>query len=279
MRRIWFMLLFLAPVAAPAGRTLSLISLLAVLVAPLAAAAEIVPHKARYDLKLESLNVEGFPLEASGAMVVRITRDCQKWEKLQEMRFSVGMEGGEPIDIHMLVRTLEGLDGKRMEFAGWQGKKGDERTNLKGTAAMNQDGYGGAAHFQEPLETDWDLPSPTKLPMAAMKELLNALSRGKTDAQSIGFEVQGISEVTQIGSGKAANYENIETDDMSLVEGKSWLIDRAVYFEAIERNDPFLIETLQIHANGVVSKFWHDYHTMVLSGELVALEKISMPDC
>ncbi len=262
-----------------ANLALSMISLLAVLIAPLATAAEIVPHKARYDIKLESLNVEGFPLEASGAMAIRITRDCQKWEKLQEMQFAVGVEGGEPINIHSLVRSLEGLDGKRMEFTGWQSKEGGDRMDLKGTATMNSDGYGGTAHFQQPIETDWDLPSPTKLPVAAMKELLNALSRGKTDAQSIGFEVQGISEVTRIGPGKAANYENIETEDMSLVEGKSWLVDRAVYFEAIARNEPFLIETLQIHANGVVSKFWHDYHTMVLSGELVALEKISIPDC
>lgn len=27
------------------------------------------------------------------------------------------------------------------------------------------------------------------------------------------------------------------------------------------------LETLQIHANGIVSIFWHDYQTMVLSSE------------
>jgi hypothetical protein len=262
-----------------AGTALSMISLLGALIAPLASAAEVVPHKARYELALESLSVEGFPLEASGAMAVRITRDCQKWERLQEMQFSVGVEGGEPINLHMLIRGLEGLDERRMEFTGWQRNEGGDRSSLKGAVAMNGDGYGGTARFQQPVKTDWDLPSPTKLPMAAMNELLDALGRGQTDAQSISFEVLGISEVTRIGPGQAVNYKKIKTDDISLVEGKSWLVDRAVYFEAIAMNEPFLIETLQIHANGVVSKFWHDYHTMVLSGELVALEKISIPDC
>lgn len=250
-----------------------------VLVAPPTAATEIVSHEARYDLKLESFNIEGFPLEADGAMAIRVARDCQKWESLQEMRFNLRVEGGEPVNIHMLVRTLEGLDGKRMEFTGWQSKGGGNRLNVKGTAAMNHDGYGGTARFQQPEETDWELPSPTKLPMAAMKELLAALGRGRTDTQSIAFTVLGISEVTRIDPGQAVNYKKIETDDISLVEGRSWLIDRAIYFEAIEQNEPFLIETLQIHANGIVSKFWHDYQTMVLSGELVALEEISRPDC
>ena len=39
------------------------------------------------------------------------------------------------------------------------------------------------------------------------------------------------------------------------------------------------LDTLKIHANGLVSNFWHDYKTMVLSGELVVLEEFSKPDC
>jgi hypothetical protein len=262
-----------------AGLALSMIPLFAIPVSPPATAAEIVPHEARYDIKLESLQTEGFPLEADGAMVIRLTRDCQKWESLREMRFNVGVDGGEPVNIHMLVRALEGFDGRRMEFTGWQSQNGGTRKNLRGTAAMNRDGYGGSARFQQPEETNWDLPSPTKLPVAAMKELLDALGNGRTSPQSMAFEVLGISEVIRIGPGKSINYKKIETDEISLVEGRSWLIDRAIYFEAIARNEPFLIETLQIHANGIVSKFWHDYQTLVLSGELVALEKISKPDC
>lgn len=260
MRRAWFILLLLAPPGAAVG-------------------AEIVPHEAKYDITLESLETEGFALEADGVMAVRRTRDCQKWESLREMRFNVSVEEGEPVSIHMLVRMLEGLDGKRMEFTGWQTTQGGNRTNLRGTAAMNRDGYGGMASFQKPEETDWDLPSPTKLPMAAMKELLDGLADGRTDPQSIMFEVLGVSEVIRIDPGKAVNFEKIETDDISLVKGRSWLIERAIYFETIERNEPFMFETLQIHANGVVSKFWHDYKTMILSGELVALEEISRPDC
>ncbi len=253
----------------------SMMTLLAVQVA----AAEIVPHEARYDIKLESLQAEGFPLEADGAMAIRLTRDCQKWELMQELRFNVGVNGGAPINIQMLVRVLEGLDGRRMEFTGWQNQNGGNRMEVRGTAAMNRDGYGGVARFQYPEETDWDLPSPTKFPIAAKNELLAALSSGQANPQSIAFDVLGISEVIRTGPGKAVNFKKIETDNISLVEGRSWLIDRAVYFEAIARNQPFLIETLQIHANGIVSKFWHDYQTMVLSGELVALEEISKPDC
>ena len=46
-----------------------------------------------------------------------------------------------------------------------------------------------------------------------------------------------------------------------------------------EAKSDIQLETLQFHANGIVSKFWHDTKTVVLSGELVVLEEISKPDC
>lgn len=262
MRRTWLTLLLLAPVAAPP-----------------AAGAEIAPHEARYEITLESLNIEGYPLSAEGAMAIRVSRDCQKWKTLQELEFSVGIEGGQPIKLHMMTRTLEGLDGARMEFAGWKNQDGGNRTNLKGMAAMNRDGFGGSASFRQPEETEWDLPPPTQLPMAAMQDLLNALAGGQSGPQSIAFEVLGISEVTGVMPGKSVNLKILETGDPALVKGRSWLVDRAIYFEGIAQNEPFLIETRQIHENGVVSKFWHDYQTMVLSGELVAITEIPIPDC
>ena len=82
-----------------AAIALSVISLLVATAALPALAIEIVPHQARYDIKLESLQAEGFPLEADGAMAVRLVRDCQKWESLQELRFNVGVEGGESLSI------------------------------------------------------------------------------------------------------------------------------------------------------------------------------------
>lgn len=267
MRRAWLTLLLLAPVAAfgvlPAG----------------AAAGKIAPHEARYEISLESLNIEGYPLSATGAMAIRLSRDCQKWKTLQEIQFSIGIEGGQPISLHMMTRTLESLDGTRMEFAGWKSQDGGRRTNLKGTAAMNTDGFGGSANFRQPEETEWVLPSPTQLPMAAMQNFLKALSSGQSGPQSIAFEVFGISEVTGITPGRAVNLKKLETGNAALVKGRSWLVDRAIYFEGIAQNDPYLIETLQIHENGVVSKFWHDYQTMVLSGDLVALTEIPAPDC
>lgn len=249
------------------------------LAAPSATGAEIIPHEARYEIGLESLNIEGFPLAAGGTMAVRLSRDCQKWETLREMEFSVSMEEGQPINIHTMTRMLEGLDGSRMEFSGWSSQDGKTRASLKGAATLNQDGLGGSASFRKPEEVEWDLPPPTQFPMASLRDFLGALAGGQAGPQSITFEVLGISEVTGVAPGKAINLKKLATFDPALVKGRSWLVDRAVYFEQIAQNEPFLIETLQIHENGVVSKFWHDYKTMVLSAELVALTEIPAPDC
>lgn len=212
-------------------------------------------------------------------MATRLTRDCQKWEYLQELKFDGAIEGGTPIHMHFRIRILEGLDGTRMEFSGWQKKDGREVNKLKGRARMNRDGYGGEATFQHPQETVWSLPLPTQLPIAARREFLNALARDRKDPQSIAFEVQGISEVTRINPGKGISPAATETEGADLLKARSWAVDRAIYFEEIARNEPFMFETHQIHANGVVSKFWQDYQVMALSGDLVALKELPVPDC
>lgn len=254
--------------------------LTAVMAIPSFATAEIVPHEARYRLQLESLYTdEGFPLEASGVMAVRMERDCQKWTLIRELQFDVAMEGASSINLETRVRILEGIDEKRMEFAGWQSESPNARRVVKGKATMNSDGYGGTAYFQGTEETYWELPSPTKLPIAAREDLLDALSAGETDPQSLAFQVFGISEVVRTGPGKMPNLDIVDTENLTLLRERSWRVERAVYFETIARNEPFMLETLQIHRNGVVSRFWRDYQTVILSGELVALEEIPEPDC
>lgn len=244
-----------------------------------AAAAELVPHEARYDIALESLQIEGFPLEAGGEMAVRLSRDCQKWELIQEMQFRVGLEGAAPIELHIQIKMLEGLDGRRMEFSGWQKKDGRDIAKLRGRAVMDRNGDGGVAQFTHPEETQWNLPSPTRLLISARRDLLDALAGGQGAPQSIAFEVQGLSEVTRVAPGKGVGEKALRTDGAALLRERSWTVDRAIYFEEIARNEPAMYETLQVHANGVVSKFWHDYRTMVIAGELVALEKLPEPDC
>ena len=260
-------------------QTLPILAFAALPTAGLAAAGDLETHKASYEVKLESLQTEGIPMDASGAMATQLTRDCQKWEYSQEMQFSLAVEGGQPIELHFRIDMLEGLDGRRMEFSGWQKRGAQEVAKLKGRATMNNDGYGGTAVFVRPDEAEWDLPSPTTLPVSAIRQLVGALTNGRADPQSIAFEVTGVSEVTRVVAGGSVSLNSIETKDAALIKGRSWLVDRAIYFEEIARNEPFMFETIQIHESGVVSKFWQDYKTMVLSGELVSLEKLPEPDC
>ena len=89
----------------------------------------------------------------------------------------------------------------------------------------------------------------------------------------------GVSEVTRIAPGKAASLDKMEERDRALVKGRSWIVDKAIFFEAIAQNEPFMFETLQLHENGVVSRFWHEYEIMALSGELVGITELPKPEC
>lgn len=243
-----------------------------------AAASDIVPHEAQYRITLESLRAQGTVLRADGAMAIRATRDCEKWKILKELLYVVKVSDGTMIRIHTMDRVYEGLDGQRMEFAGWFEVNGGSRLDVKGHATLEPGNRGGTVYFRQPKNIQEQLPAGTRFPMSALQEAVEALNSGRPVHPREVYSGLGLSVTTDVSPSKST-LKDAPRGSTHLLDGRSWLVQSTLYADVEKKGRPLVTETTEIHANGVVSRFWSDFEMLAISGELVSVEEFAAPDC
>lgn len=243
-----------------------------------AAASDIVPHEAQYRITLESLRIQGTAVRAEGAMAIRATRDCEKWKILKELLYVVEVSDGSVIRIHTMDRVYEGLDGRRMEFAGWFEVNGGSRLDVKGHATLESADRGGTVYFRRPESLQEPLPPGTRFPMSALQEAVDALNSGRPVRSREVYSGLGLSVTTDVSPSKSA-MKDTPKGSPHLLDGRAWLVQSTLYADTGKKGRPLVTETVEIHANGVVSRFWSDFELLTISGELVSVEEFAAPDC
>lgn len=242
------------------------------------AAAEIVPHEAHYRISLDSLRVEGTAMRAEGAMAIRATRDCEKWKVLKELLYVVALSDGTTIRIHTMDRVYEGLDGRRMEFAGWFRFNGGSRRDVKGHATLDPGRGGGTIHFSRPQAIEEPLPPGTQFPMSALRDTVDALGSGLPVRSRDVYSGLGLSVTTDV-SPSTGRPKEPPRGNPELLDARAWLIQSTVYADTGKAGRPIVTETTEMRENGVVSRFWSDFSMLAISGELVSVEEFPVPDC
>lgn len=243
-----------------------------------ASGAEIVPHQAQYRITLESLRFQGVAMRAEGAMAIRATRDCEKWKILKELLYVVEVSDGSRIRIHTMDRVYEGLDGERMEFAGWFKVNDGARLDVRGHATLDAGDGGGTVFFRRPEDLAERLPPGTRFPMAALRETLDALGAGRPVRARDVYSGLGLSATTDVTPAKGRLKEP-PNGDPHLLEGRAWLVQSTLYADTGKTGRPLVTETAEIHLNGIVSRFWSDFEMLSISGELVSVEEFAAPVC
>ncbi len=242
------------------------------------ATAEIVPHEARYRIDLDQLRVQGFAVEAEGAMAIRAARDCEKWEIVKELIFVVSLSDGQALQLHTLERYYEGLDGERLEFTGWFKVNGSLRLNVKGRATLTP-GRGGAVRFVRPENEEMALPAGTRFPMMALEQTLDALRAGRSLPEGTVYSGMGLTVTTRAAPAEARPFKHEPKGDVALLRGRSWRVQGTMFPDPDRRGDPLATESTEILANGVISRFSSDFDAMTVSGELVEIKKLPLPGC
>ena len=89
------------------------VSLLVTIFCQPVAAVEFMPHEARYDAALESIEGAGVALRAGGSYSLRVTRDCQKWKITEDLVLNIEIQDSDAVQFLVTHRFYEGLDGRR----------------------------------------------------------------------------------------------------------------------------------------------------------------------
>jgi len=155
--------------------------------AGVAAAAELAPHRAFYDGRLELGGAGAGAVTAAGSMATSLERACDGWITSVQSIIDATLETGQVARQDIRVATWESLDGTAYRFTSRQ-RVGGAEIGFKGSARSAAPG-GGEAEYTVPTRKTIPLPPATLFPTAYLEALIGRAEAGAR--QDVGTMFEG----------------------------------------------------------------------------------------
>lgn len=238
-----------------------------------AAAAEIAPHRALYEMALAGTSDT---LEsARGLVAIEIRRTCDGWRFAQRYELeTVATMGGEADRTRFELAADESLDGRRYAFRSTTEYGGAGAITLVGRAELS--GPGGVVRYTESFVRESALPPDTGFPLSAIRHSLDAAADGEGQIKAPWFMGAAPNEPLLVNSliFPAPPEDGAE----GLLAGPRWRFVSA-FFEAGADSAPLYEGEEIMLANGVLAGALYQYDGYALKLELRRLEPMPAPDC
>jgi hypothetical protein len=243
---------------------------------PVAAATELVGHRAMYSLALETSR--GEIVGASGVMGFEVIDACDGWAVRQRLAITVTGRDGTDIELQSDYTTWESKDGLRLRFRMKQITEGAVVTELAGTASLERAGGPGRVVYSLPLDTTQELPEGTLFPTAHTVAVLDAARAGQRFLALPLFDgtsADGVHDTTAVIAGWTKPAANAWPELATLASARV----RIAFFQREGSNQQPEYEVgMRYWENGIADDLNLDFGDYVLSGKLTELE-VPKPGC
>jgi hypothetical protein len=246
-------------------------------------AAELVPHKALYDIDLVATHSGSQILNISGKMAYEWKPDCEGWMTGHKFQLRYDYADAPGMSIASDFSTYESFDGSSFNYTSSRSRDGEIYQTILGHAAMDKGG--GQAVFRQPENLKYDLAKGTLFPMAHTIELIRHATRGDQfySAQIFdGSDQEGPIEINSfIGREVKLPKELADNPkvDQAMLGGRAWSVRMAVFPVKNEEEESDYEMSMNFHDNGVISDMLIEYDDFSVKQRLVALEKIPAESC
>jgi hypothetical protein len=243
---------------------------------PLAAFGQVQPHRAEYALRL------GAAANAPrvGTAVQDLTQDCTAWHLKRDIRTEIALTTSWRIN---LASKMEGDETRRsFRFNTLQIQNGSQR-EIKGRVQRQEGETRAEIVYPEGPPSQFVLPPPTLLPVAAVDHLIERLRANAASFPALVFDAEVISdaflvEVTEQDRG-ALRAARPADRAVAMPAGKSW----PVYMTFTRGRRQDLRPLFSIHAlvfdNGVLDRLTVDTGLVSVTADLQALDMHPIPTC
>jgi hypothetical protein len=248
------------------------------------AAANILPHRAGYELTLRSVRSGSGIIDVSGLLSYDWTDSCDGWIVEQRYVLQIVRGDGPVAEISASYANWESKDGLKYRFNVKRGRGAEaesEGAEVQGEATLDGKGKGGVAHFERPEEQDIKLPAGTLFPTEHTLLLIEKAKAGeKFDRHPVfdGAELEGPSMMTAFllaqrdlpPGGKPA---------MLTASQPVWPVTIAVFPQDEKAETPSFEMTIYLQENGVVPEMIMDYGDFSVLGRMKVFEKLPKAEC
>ncbi|NNG02499.1 MAG: cell envelope integrity EipB family protein [Inquilinus sp.] len=260
------------------ARLAAALAVVAALAAPAAAAWEIAPHRAIYQLDMGSARMGSQVSDVDGQMLFLWEESCDGWTVEQRYRTRyLFAEGGE-VDQWMTYATWESKDGRDFNFTVRNATGGMTDEEIRGVAEIGGDGTG-RVDYRIPESHAEALPSGTLFPTAHTLRLLQEAEDGGRFFVSYmfdGTEVDGLSEISAVIGDRQPGPKEAEN---ALLSRPFWPVQLAFFSLSEGGSEPDYEMSVTLYDNGVIDSMLIDYGDFTVRATLAELEALDRPDC
>lgn len=242
--------------------------------------AELLSHRAIYELKLGASRNTGGITEMTGRMVTEWMETCDGYT-LNQRTVTFGRSAdGEPVENDYSVASWESKDGLVFRFDVRNVINGEVQEEFSGKAELEGPGKGGQAVFRKPSGETVELPAGTVFPTEHTKFLVERAAAGDKVVTRLLFDgsgTDGLFEATAF-VGPAVN---VAADSkLEALRRQTGYPLRLAFFHVQEKESlPAYEVGGPLYANGVSGDLTIDYREFSLIARLVQLEALPRPGC
>lgn len=254
-----------------------------------AAAADLVPYRALYNLAIASAEPSSGVVGAGGVLLDEWNETCNGWTEQEHfyLHLDYGKEDAEPdtLDTYSNFVTWEAKDALSYRFYMRRASTDGSYDEIKGDAKLGGPDRGGIAEFTRPKPTTLTLAPGVIFPSAHTRLLIERAEAGDhlvTRNVFDGSDVENAGQVTAVIGPKLAPGADAdeETPPQSpLLQRPSWRIRLAFFPPDRTAETPDYQESLRLLDNGVTQEMLFDYGDYSVRATLGKIEALPRPHC
>ena len=244
-------------------------------------AAEIMPHRALYQMSLGRASGDAGVTGASGTMAYQWGEACDGWTIEQRYRLKMGYAESPDVSISSNFVTWEAKDGLRYRFNQKETRSGSDADEIKGAAKLDGPGKGGSVEFEKPEGKTFQLPAGVMFPSAHTIYLIDKAKAGENFVSAHIFDGATVENAVLVS---AVIGPKIEPDpDIAkkspLLNRPGWRVRLAFFPADPKAEKPDYELGMLLLDNGVSRDMVIDYGDYAIKAKLDDIEALPKPGC
>jgi len=245
-----------------------------------AEAAQLVPHRAVYELTAKSAGGFGRSGALRGILTYELMDDCDGWSVNQKAGLDVSGEG-EGHRFEWSQATWEAKDGSSYRYFIKDSQDGNTGNQRRGELVYAKPGADGKLTTELPAKGEADVP-PVLLPVQHTLALIDRAEAGDVVFLAKIFDATVDEKPVEIsaGFGPALNAPKTKAEDFTqLKDVPSRHVDFAFFVQNLPDGTPDFEQSIQLFDNGIVSQVSFDFGGLPVLGILRKLEVLEPQKC
>ena len=161
----------------------------------------LAPHRATYEMKLQTARPNSGIVEVNGNMVIETVDSCDGWNVKQRIKLTFLRTDGEEFETDSNFTSYESKDGLELRFSVRNIQNDEVDEELRGHADIESQGGKGSATFTLPEARSFELPAGTLFPTT---HLALIIAQARAGEKSVSYKVfDGARLDAQPGRGQA----------------------------------------------------------------------------